>query len=210
MNITIIGASKGVGFETLKRALQRGHKITTLSRSDIQFPANPLWTPIKGNALDKDDLKKSLQNADAVIVTLGTGLSNKPITFFSEFAGLILELHHEERFQVPFIILTGFGAGESRKFIKGLAAKIAFNTLLKNVYKDKTHMEEIIAASDLRWVFVRPGGLTNNSLTEKYRVETRLHKGMKIGFISRADVADYMVKQAENPADSGKYAALLS
>jgi short-subunit dehydrogenase len=35
MNITIIGASAGIGLETVKRGLNRNHSITTLSRSEI-------------------------------------------------------------------------------------------------------------------------------------------------------------------------------
>ncbi len=47
MDITIIGASAGVGIETVKRALQRNHKVTTLSRSEIQLPSNHNLTMIK-------------------------------------------------------------------------------------------------------------------------------------------------------------------
>ena len=37
MNITIIGASGGIGLETVKRGLNRKHSITTLSRSEIEI-----------------------------------------------------------------------------------------------------------------------------------------------------------------------------
>ena len=51
MNITIIGASAGVGLETVKRALERNHIVTTLSRSAIQLPENKNLISLKGNAL---------------------------------------------------------------------------------------------------------------------------------------------------------------
>jgi hypothetical protein len=35
MNITIIGASAGIGLETVKRGLSRNHSITTLSQSNV-------------------------------------------------------------------------------------------------------------------------------------------------------------------------------
>lgn len=60
----------------------------------------------------------------------------------------------------------------------------------------------------MRWVIVRPGRLTDGPLTEEYRVENRLFKGVNIGSISRADVADYLVRQAENPIDLFRYPAL--
>ena len=69
-------------------------------------------------------------------------------------------------------------------------------------------MEEVIAASKMNWEIVRPGVLTDKPLSGVYRVETHYHKGMNIGQISRADVADFMIKQAENPTELGKYPAL--
>ncbi len=207
MKITIIGASKGVGLQTLKRALQRKHSVTTLSRSKIKFPADPKWTAIQGDALRAEDLQKALQGADAVIVTLGVVPSLKPVTLFSKFARLVLELHAEKPFKIPFIVLTGFGAGDSGRYVD-FVGKIVFGTLLKDIYADKNRMEKLFATSGLTWVMARPGMLTNGKLTEKYKVEPTLHKGMKVGSISRADVADYLVKQAEKPTDAGKYPAL--
>jgi hypothetical protein len=48
MNITIIGASAGIGLETVKRGLNRNHSITTLSRSEINVEENKLLNKIIG------------------------------------------------------------------------------------------------------------------------------------------------------------------
>ena len=69
-------------------------------------------------------------------------------------------------------------------------------------------MEEIIEKSDLNWTIVRPGLLKDKPLTEKYKVETQLFKGVKIGSINRSDVADFMVKEAENQQYIKQYPAL--
>lgn len=207
MNITIIGASAGVGLETVKRALQRKHKVTTLSRSDISLPSNANLITLKGSATNKTDLKKSIENADAVIVALGTGTSTKATTLYSDFAKLLVEVQQETNTEIPFIILTGFGAGESGKY-NSFFMRLIFNLLLKAVYADKTKMEEIISQSKMKWEIVRPGQLKDKPLTEKYRVENTLFKGINIGGINRADVADFLVKQAENPTESLKYPAL--
>ena len=111
MNITIIGASAGVGLETVKRALVRNHNVTTLSRSKINLPSNQNLTTLKGSATNKDDLKKSIEKADTVIVALGTGKSMKPTTLYTDFAKLLVEVQKETNTQIPFIVLTGFGAG---------------------------------------------------------------------------------------------------
>ncbi len=207
MNITIIGASAGVGLEAVKRALARNHRVTTLSRSEINVPENTNLVKIKGSATNKADLTKSIAHADAVIVALGTGKSMKPTTLYSDFAKILVEVQKETNTQVPFIVLTGFGAGDSGKYNTWLM-KIFFKFLLKDVYMDKTKMEEIISNSSLQWEIVRPGLLKDKPLTEKYRSETKLYDGINIGSINRADVADFMVKQAENPTYLHKYISL--
>ena len=208
MNVTIIGASAGVGLEAVIRALDRNHKVTALSRSEINLPGNSNLTIIKGSATNKTDLKKSIENAAAVIVALGTGKSMKATTLYADFARLLIEVQKETNTPIPFIILTGFGAGASAKFHNSFFMRIFFKLLLNKVYSNKTLMEELIVASEIKWIIVRPGILKDKPLTEEYRVETKLFKGINIGGINRADVADYMVKQAENPTESYNYVSL--
>lgn len=210
MKITIIGASAGVGFEAVKRALARNHDVTTLSRSVINLPTTPNLKTIKGSATNKAELFESIKNADAVIVALGTGTSMKATSLYSDFAKLLTEICKEQNIEIPFIVLTGFGAGNSRPYLNGIFMKLFFKFFLNDVYADKGKMEEIIAGSNLKWVIVRPGLLKNGSLTEKYRIENTLFNNMKIGSIIRADVADYLVKQAENPTELYKYPALTN
>jgi putative NADH-flavin reductase len=45
-------------------------------------------------------------------------------------------------------------------------------------------------------------------MTGRYRMFDDLVKGMKVGAISRADVAHFMVAQAEHPTYLGKYVGL--
>jgi hypothetical protein len=64
-------------------------------------------------------------------------------------------------------------------------------------------MENIISKSGLDWTLVRPPQLTNKPLTGKYR--TKIGHLPPFGFnISRADVADFMVKAGENHASIQK------
>lgn len=207
MNITIIGASAGVGLETVKRALNRNHCVTTLSRSSINLPHNKDLTCLKGSALNRDDLERSIEFADAVIITLGTGKSMKPTTIYSGFAQLLIDIQKMKVHQIPVVVLTGFGAGNSASY-NTLLMRIFFRLFLKGIYDDKTRMEELISKSNLRWVIVRPGLLKDGPLTEEYRIATALFPGINIGSINRADVADYMVKQAEHPTELFKYPAL--
>ena len=204
MKITIIGASGGIGLEAVKRGLNRNHSITTLSRSAINLEENKSLTRILGDATNKTDLLHSIQHAEAIIITLGTSKNMKTTTLFSDFAKLMVEINKENKIDVPFIFVTGFGAGESKNYVSWLI-KLFLKYVLKDVYADKTKMEEIITHSDLNWTVVRPGRLLDKALTEKYRVENKLFKGINIGGINRADVADFLIKQAENQTELKKY-----
>ena len=194
MNITIIGASAGIGLETVKRGLNRNHSITTLSRSEIDIEEKKSLKIILGDATNKADLLNSIQNAEALIITLGTGKNMKTTTLFSDFAKLIVEIDRENKIDVPFIFVTGFGAGESKNYVPWLV-KMFLKYLLKDVYADKTKMEEIVTNTDMNLTVVRPGRLLDKKLTEKYRIENKLFKGINIGGINRADVADFLIKQ---------------
>lgn len=207
MNITIIGASAGIGLATVNRALELGHIVKTLSRRKIEVGENPNLRAIHGSALNEADLKRAIDGADAVLVTLGTGMNTAATTLYSDFAKLLLAIDAKDHIEVPVIIVTGFGAGDSHKYLRYIIRPF-FNLILNKVYADKAVMEGMIANSGLKWEIVRPGLLTNRALTEKYRVETELRPKMNIGAISRNDVADYLVKEAENPRNIGKYPAL--
>jgi len=91
MNITIIGASAGVGLACTTEALARGHQVTTLSRRVDTLPAHPALTVRQGSATQADDLRAAITGANAVLVTLGTGSSIKPTTLYTDFATALLE-----------------------------------------------------------------------------------------------------------------------
>ncbi len=207
MNITIIGASAGIGLETVKRGLNKNHSITTLSRSEIEIEEKKSVKMILGDATNKVDLLNAVQNADALIITLGTGKNMKATTLFSDFAKLIVEIHEENKIDIPFIIVTGFGTGESKNYVSWLV-RLFLKYFLKDVYADKAKMEEIITNSTMNWTVVRPGRLLDKELTEKYRIENKLFKGINIGGINRADVADFLIKQAEKQTELKKYVAI--
>ncbi|RAV29046.1 NAD(P)-dependent oxidoreductase [Sinomicrobium soli] len=206
MNISIIGASAGIGLETVRRALDRRHTVITLSRSKIEIE-NDALTSVQGSATNKADLMKTIENTDAVLVTLGTGANMQATTLFSDFAKLLIEIQRENKSDIPFVFVTGFGAGDSINYTSK-PVRAFLETALKDVYADKTKMEVIVSNSNLNWIIVRPGELRDGPLTENYRVETQLYEGFDIGSINRADVADFIVKQAENPTELKKYVAI--
>ena len=72
-----------------------------------------------------------------------------------------------------------------------------FPAPLKRVYDDKDVQEWIIRSSGLNWTIVRPGLLTSGPATGRYRV-LRVPQEWRFGVISRADVADFLVRQVDD------------
>jgi len=187
-------------------ALQKGHEVTTLSRRIVPLPDHAKLKRVQGSATNPSDVRAAVEGADAVLITLGVK-SPFPTTLFSDSARILLRVLQEAGSFATLIVLTGFGAGDSWSY-NSLPMRALFTLLLKAVYADKSEQERVVAAGYPRWEIVRPGRLTNGAMTCSYRVLDDLVQGMKVGAISRSDVAHFMVSQVENPTCLGKYPAL--
>lgn len=206
MKIAVLGASAGIGLQCVRLALQKGHEVVTLSRRVVPVPDQAELTRVQGSATDATSVRRAVEGAEAVLVTLGTR-SPLPTTVFSDSSRILLQVLKEIGSLPTLIVLTGFGTGDSWSY-NSFPMKILFTLLLKQVYLDKERQEGLIAAGYPRWEMVRPGRLTNGSMTGRYRVLDTLVEGMEVGAISRADVAQFLVAQAEHPTYLGKYPAL--
>ena len=207
MNITVIGASAGVGLEIVKQLVEAGDSVATLSRSTDSIPRAPNVTALQGDAMNEADVLKATTGADAVLVALGLGMSTKATGLYPQAAKALLKALASLPDKPPVIVLTGFGAGNSWEY-NSWPMKLMFNLLLKDIYAEKAQMERMISEAYPNAMFVRPGRLTNGALTRQYKVTTELSKSTRIGSISRKDVADFMIAQARNPGYIGQYPAL--
>jgi putative NADH-flavin reductase len=70
--VLVIGASRGIDLETVKRALKAGHSVRALSRSATAIRlTGPKLEKLDGDAFDRDTIERALVGVDAVIQTLG-------------------------------------------------------------------------------------------------------------------------------------------
>ena len=197
MRIAIIGSGAGIGLEAVKQALEKGHQVIALSTRTEHIPDHPNLKKITGSATSVSDVKNCIEDADAALITVGTK-KKKGVTLFSAIAKVIIQVQQETNRQIPVLVVSGFGTGESKNYLS-FFMKSVINLFLKDQYTDKTVMEELFAKSNVTWEIVKPGMLTNGELTTNYTVFPTLFKGMNVGKISRADVAHYMIKEAEEP-----------
>ncbi len=209
--ILIIGASRGIGLETVRRALDQGYQVCAFARSASQIPiTHAELTKVNGDALRAEEVAAAVKDADAVIQTLGAKASVAMVTshtqLFSDATRILIQSMESEGVK-RLICVTGFGAGDSREHMS-LLQRLPFELLLGRVYADKAVQEMMIRRSALSWVIARPGILTNGPRTGRYKILDK-PAGWRNGTISRADVADFLVKQVEDDAYLGKTPALI-
>ena len=199
--VPIVGASRGIGLETVKAALLAGHNVRALARSAARIPIqNPGLDRVAGNALDSSTILSTLDGVDVVVQTLGVDVAPRSIfertTLFSQSTRIIVDAMKAAGVK-RLIAVTGLGAGNSRGHGGIIYDSVVFPLLLKRVYDDKDVQEWIIKSSGLDWTIVRPGLLTNRPATGHYRILTAAGD-WRFGTISRADVADFIVRQIDD------------
>ena len=210
--LLIIGASRGIGLQAVKSALLAGYTVRALARSahDIAID-DPRLEKIRGDALDRAAILQALDGASAVIQVLGVPIT--PMTVLNGtklFSGATRVLVEAMRIAGVrrLIAVTGLGTGDSRGTTGFLHARVLFPLILQRIYDDKSAQEEIIRSSGLDWTVVRPGILTDGPATGRYRVLTDA-KSWRGGFISRRDVADFLIRQIPDDANIGRTPLLI-
>jgi uncharacterized protein YbjT (DUF2867 family) len=167
---------------------------------------------LDSDALDKAAVERALIGVDAVIQSIGADITPESIlkgtTLFSRATRVLVDAMRTRGVR-RLIMVTGFGAGDSRGKGGFLYASVMFPLLLKRIYDDKDVAEQIVRASGLDWTIVRPGILTGGPATGRYQVLVE-PASWRAGTIARADVADFLAKQVADTSLVGKTPELVS
>ena len=198
MRVLIIGASKGIGLETARQALEAGHEVRAFARSAAGIRiSSPKLEKVRGDALKKVDVEAALKGVDVVIQTLGVGFTDlfRPVHLFSGATRILIAAMRAQSVK-RLICVTGFGAGDSRASIS-LLQRAPFQIVFARAYDDKSLQERLIKDSGLEWTIARPGVLTSGPRTGRYKILTEASQ-WRNGMISRSDVAEFLVRQIDD------------
>lgn len=196
MKLLIFGATGATGRELVKQALAQGHTVTGFSRhaGDLvsDYPTLPV---VEGDVTDRDTVEQAVRGQDAVLSALGSSSLKRNPALTEGIKHIVdaMEQHHVRR----LVYQSSLGVGDSRKQVGFLVRYIIIPLVLRNAIADHTDKERIIQQSGLDWVIVRPAGLTDGPHTGEYKAGETIEFGAKI---SRADVADFMLKQVTDDA----------
>ena len=200
MKLVVLGATGGIGLELVKQAIARGHSVTTFVRSPERLESfRDRINLVRGDLLNSAQLAQVLKGHDAVLSSFGPRDPRANGNLLESFASALTEAMQHTSTRRVIVVSVAF----LFKDVIIPPAYLVGRLLFGHHVADATAMEEILTKSGLDWTIVRPPQLTDKPRTGTYRV--REGHLPRFGFkISRADVADYMIKTVENHASVGK------
>lgn len=192
MKIIIFGATGKTGQHVLKQSLEQGYEVTVFvrSRKKLSGVESNLHI-VQGNVFDSDAVAKAVSNHDAAIICLGSSNLHDKTTLTTGTKNVVDGMiHHNVK---RLVIISTAGVEESWNQISW-SSRFLFKTLLRNIFLDHKTQEAIVKDSPLEWVIVRSAVLTDKSASGVYTASNT----KKVGRISRADLANFLVKQVTN------------
>lgn len=195
IRVLIVGATGGTGRQLVAQALERGFAVTALVRDPSKFHVDhPQLTVSRGNVLDPACVEAAMRGQDAVVSALGHKRFFHPTRILSEGTRNVLramETHGVRR----LVCETSLGIGDSAGRLGLYFTLFTIPVILPFYFWDKTRQERLIAASNVEWVIVRPGMLTNGDKRGRLRHGRHVGSFLWTVRISRADVAAFMLDQ---------------
>ena len=198
MNVLVFGASGGTGREVVKQALDHGHSVRAFVRDPDKLEIkHAKLALIAGDVTEYASVERAVSGADAVASALGSGNSlGSDQALIDGVQNIVRAMEHAGVRRFVYLSMLGVdGSGRQLGFVDRY---IVLPLLLRNVMKDHARKEALIQQSTLDWVIVRPPRLTNGPYTGRYRSGEDVRERTLLASISRADAADFMVKQFTN------------
>jgi putative NADH-flavin reductase len=198
MKLLVLGATGGIGLEIVRQAVDRGHKVTAFVRAPERLKSiGARFGVIQGDPLNSAELARAIEDHDAVLSGFGprVPIAKTDATLLHRFGVALSAAMEKVGMRRAVIVSTAFLFKDSIIPPTNLVGRLFFPDMVSIA----TEMESFFQKSGLDWTLVRPPRLTNRPRRGRYRVQEGHLPSF--GFtISRADVAAFMVKTAENCA----------
>jgi len=208
MNILIFGASGNTGQELVKQALTDGHNVTAFVRTPGKLTiSHEKLKVIQGNVKDYSAVENAIKNKEAVLSTLGVSKQLKSDPIVIEGVKNILKAMEQVNVK-RFVYLSFLAVGDGRKDA-GFVLKNIVSRIVHNEIKDHEEKERLISSSSSEFTIVRPPKLTNGLKKGQYRSGESIKAKSILPTMSRADVADFMLKQLTDKTFLRKVARIM-
>ena len=197
MKIAIFGASGATGHHLVNQALGQGHDVTAFVREPSRLKiTHPKLCIVQGDVVNYQAVEQAVRGQDAVLSALG---ASSPFKFDQAVVdGVNNIIKAMEATGVDrFIYMSSAGVKESRHRAGFVIRNIAPKMLSTELAGHETR-EAMIRQSRLLCTIVRPPTLTNGKRQTQIRIGEDISSGGFTVMMSRADVADFMLRQLED------------
>ena len=197
MKLLVFGATGGTGQELVTQALEAGHSVSAYARdpSKIEDLQHERLSVVSGDVLDPDAVRNAVAGHDAVLSAIGAAANRT--TLREEGTRNIIEAMGETGVK-RLISLSSLGVGDSRTNLSFFTRYIVVGIFLRHAFADHERQEVVVKQSSLDWTIVRPPHLKDGPRTGSYRHGFSTTDRQIEGWISRADVADFMLAQLDD------------
>jgi putative NADH-flavin reductase len=194
MKLVIFGATGGTGRELVKQALEQGHSVTAYARTPAKLDdiEHANLQVIQGDVLDPEVVERAVAGQDAVLSAIGAGAER---TTIREDGTRNIIAAMEKTGVQRLICQSSLGVGDSRANLSFFTKYIIVLVFLRHPFGDHERQEAVVKKSSLNWTIVRPPHLRDGPRTGTYRHGFATTDRKIEGYISRADVADFMLRQ---------------
>jgi putative NADH-flavin reductase len=194
MKLVIFGATGTVGRQVVQQALEQGHTVTAFARSLTKLDIHhPQLSFVTGDVMDASAVEQAIRGQDAVVCVLGSGKKLKS-TIRSEGTQQIIQAMEKVGVR-RLICQSTLGTGNSWSNLDFYWKYVMFGFILRQVFADHERQEALVRNSNLDWTIVRPSAFTDGPHTGRYRHSFPSTDRNITLQISRADVADFILKQ---------------
>lgn len=198
MRLLVFGASGRTGQELVRQAAARGVQVTAFVRQPDRLRDAPASVATAlGNVADSGAVARAVQGHDAVVSALGVGT---PLTHDADvIAGIANIVRAMETHGVRRLIYVSFiGVRESRHAV-GFVLRYVAPIPLRHEIRDHEVKESLVRNAQLDWTIVRPPKLTMGPRTGTYRSGESIRTLSPVPVLSRADLADFILRELEHP-----------
>lgn len=195
MKILVVGATGALGRDVVAEALHRRHQTAALvrDRGRATFPAGVEM--VQGDVLRLPSLAPAVSGRDAVVCALGTPSPRQRSTLLREGTSNLVEAMRREGVR-RLVCVTLLGVGDSRANASFFYRSVLLRALAPMV-PDKEAQEQVVRASRLQWILVRPPRFTGGTSRADLHVLAEGKAG-RVGHLVRADLASFLVDCAAN------------
>lgn len=194
MKLTVFGASSASGRLLVEKALAAGHEVTAFVRDESKLGiSSSNLKVVSGDALDPADVERAVEGRDAVLSTLGP--KGKPKVMAAEsMQNIVNAMEKQGVKRLVVVSVAGVPVPQDQRGFNLASGLIKL--LLKDVFTDRENQLAVLNHSSLDWVAVRVPRLTNDPPTGSVKAFFgNPSPSMKV---TRADLADFMLKQLTN------------